>query len=200
MPDIKVTEATFEKIILNRKTQSYRKAIDIARLLLLQYHPDVSQGRNHVLALMFDMNLLWEQFVLVSLKKHKDPETLITAQTSKYFWKPATGPRLKIRPDIVIHPDKKPCIVLDTKWKLLRGCNPSPDDLRQMYVYHEYYNAAKVALVYPGAKYEKAGGLYLDPLSTAPLEKECSVISLSVQEDVKSWQKKIYDEIADWMK
>src|SRR5690606_25296538 len=51
MPDIKISEATFNKLVLNRKTQGYQKAIQIARLLLLNYHPDVSKGSNDILAL-----------------------------------------------------------------------------------------------------------------------------------------------------
>jgi 5-methylcytosine-specific restriction enzyme subunit McrC len=103
MPDVNVSETTFDRLVYNRKTQSYKKAIDIAKLLLLQYHPDVIKGRNNVLALMFDMNKLWEQFVYVSLRKHKKPNTTITAQTSKFFWQPKSGYRSIIRPDIVVN-------------------------------------------------------------------------------------------------
>lgn len=199
MPEMKVTESTFEKLVFNRKTQSYKKAIDIAKLLLLQYHPDVSKGRNNVLALMFDMNKLWEQFVYVSLRKHKDATISITAQTSKFFWKPERGNRSKIRPDIVVNKDKDDgCVVLDTKWKNLNGYNPSPDDLRQMYVYHEYYRAKRVALVYPGTVSSISSGVYLDPTGKET-KKKCSIISLPVEEDIKKWQRNIYSEFERWM-
>lgn len=199
MPDTRVSESTFDKLILNRKTQSYNKAIEISRLILLQYHPDLSKGRNHVLALMFDMNKLWEKFVLVSLRRNKQSDITITDQTSKYFWKPKNGYRSAIRPDIIIKKDKENCMVLDTKWKNLNGYNPSPDDLRQMYVYHEYYKAKKVALVYPGSVLLKTMGTYLDPVSSKEIDKECSIFSIPAQTDINQWQKNIYKEFETWM-
>jgi 5-methylcytosine-specific restriction enzyme subunit McrC len=199
MPEIKLSESTFEKIVFNRKTQSYKKAIEIAKLLLLKYHPDLSKGRNNVLALMFDMNKLWEQFVFISILRYKEKQVTITAQTSKYFWKPESGYRSKIRPDIVVNKDKADCIVLDAKWKNLNGYNPSPDDLRQMYVYHEYYNAKRVALIYPGTNTSKSTGIYLDPITSKEIDKECSVISLSVEPKIREWQKNIYETFNNWL-
>lgn len=201
MPDIKVSEVTFSKLIFNRKNQSYKKGIEIAKLLLLKYHPDVTKGRNSVLALMFDMNKLWEQFVYVSLRKNKQIGSTITAQSSKYFWKPQNGYRSKIRPDIVFNKDQKEgCIVLDTKWKNLGGYNPSPDDLRQMYVYHEYYGASKVALVYPGSGEHPQKGDFLSPDDGNEVqEKECSIIPISVNSNIKEWQKEIFDKFKNWL-
>ena len=103
MPNIKVSASIFEKLIFNRKTQSYKKAIDIAKLLLLNFHPDVVNGKNDVLALMFDMNILWEKFVFKSLGKFKNQNTIVKEQVKKYFWKANTGVRTKIIPDIVIN-------------------------------------------------------------------------------------------------
>ncbi|MEJ8802148.1 McrC family protein [Pontibacter sp. H249] len=201
-PDLKVTEATFEKITFNRKTESYSKALEIARMLLLNYHPDVSKGQNHVLALMFDMNMLWERFVYVSLRKGFRKANLsytLHDQVHKYFWKPAKGSRSSIKPDIVINKDKAGCVVLDTKWKNLNGYNPSPDDLRQLYVYHEYYKASKVALVYPGVDLSSRSGRYLCQNTGSLTDKECSVISLPVIGNIDAWQKSIYTHIADWL-
>ena len=199
MPDIKVSETTFEKITFNRKIQTYKNAIEVSKLLLLQYHPDVRNGRNNILALMFDMNKLWEQFVFVSLRKHKSIDTTITAQISKYFWKPETGNRSKIKPDIVINKNTDNCIVLDTKWKNLNGYNPSSDDLRQMYVYHEYFLAKRVALIYPSTDNSKSSGIFLDPTTNKELDKECSVLSLAVEPKIRIWQKNIYDAFNEWL-
>lgn len=192
MQDMRVSETTFEKLVLNRKNEQYKRAIEIAKILLLQFHPDVVKGRNHVLALMFDMNLLWEQFVYVSLKKNREPGTVITAQTSKYFWEPENGRRTSMRPDIFINTNNGN-IVLDTKWKNLNGYNPSPDDLRQMYVYHEYYDASKVALIYPGAINSNNSGYYLKDDYTS--EKNCGVISIAAAMEITAWQKEISEAI-----
>ena len=206
MDDIKVSDSTFSRLQFNRKTECYREAINISMLLLLNYHPDISRGQNHVLALMFDMNTLWEQFVVASLRKNQHSEITISAQTSKYFWKPTIGNRSAIRPDIVINKDKENCIVLDTKWKNLNANNPSPDDLRQMYVYHEYYNAKRVALVYPGSEFGEIKGAFYSNSSSTLTDKECSIIKLaipSIARDnkslVKAWQEDIKLKFQDWM-
>jgi 5-methylcytosine-specific restriction enzyme subunit McrC len=200
MPEIMVNESTFLNLVFTRKSKPYKKAIDIAKLLLLQYHPDVRTGQNNVLAIMFNMNKLWEKFVYISLYKHKAITTTITAQTSKYFWQPPKGYRSKMRPDVVVNKDKSDCVVLDTKWKNLNGYNPSPDDLRQMYVYHEYYGAKKVALVFPGKISSNSCGKYLDPKTATEMNKECSIISFSIEPNIKKWQKNIYHDFEKWVK
>ncbi len=199
--DINVSDALFEKVSFDRKTEPYKNALEIARLILLNYHPDVSSGTNNVLALMFDMNVLWEQFVYVSLRKHKEKQTTIAAQNTRNFWKPISGYRSKMKPDIVLNKGKEDCIVLDTKWKNLNGYNPSPDDLRQMFVYMKYYGAKKVALVYPGSVNRNQSGYYYDHNGSNSKElsnEECSVVSIGVDRDVNTWQKAISDDIMSW--
>jgi 5-methylcytosine-specific restriction enzyme subunit McrC len=197
--DIKVSESLFDKLQFDRKTERYHTAIDIAKLLLLNYHPDVKRGRNDVLALMFDMNVLWEQFVYVSLRKHKSNETTITAQHTRNFWKPDSGSRSSMKPDIVINKDKDNCIVLDTKWKNLNGYNPSPEDLRQMYVYMKYYSAVKVALIYPGNMTSIKSGKYYIESSKELGNEECSIVTLEVTNQINVWQTQIARQLNNWM-
>jgi 5-methylcytosine-specific restriction enzyme subunit McrC len=198
MSDIKVIESTFESIHYDRKTETYKNAINIAKLILLNYHPDVSKGKNDVLALMFDMNELWEQFVFVALRKYNDGNS-VTAQTTKNFWKPEKGRSSYMQPDIVLNKgNKENCVVLDTKWKNINTGNPKPDDLRQLFVYHDYFESKKVALVYPGSETKQKGVHYYDSNSKVG-DKECSVITLTVEKDIKAWQKSISASIFEWI-
>jgi len=165
----------------------------------LQYHPDLITGRNNVLALMFDMNKLWEKFVYVSLRKHKQPDTTITNQAYEFFWK-SEGDLSIIRPDIVLNKGQENCVVLDTKWKNLKNYNPSSDDLRQMYVYHDYFNAKRVTRIYPGeSESSTKSGFFLDIKSGKETKKECSIVPLPVKSDIKEWQKDISEHLKTWM-
>lgn len=198
MPDIRVSDETFERIIFTRKSRNYEPAVSIARLLLLRYHPDLSAGRNDVLALMFDMNLLWEQFLFVSLRKHLAGEYSVRPQISRRFWKPDDGNSSSIRPDIWIQGEDV-SIVLDTKWKHIRDFNPAPEDLRQLYVYLQYYSADKVALVYPGETTLYRNGRYYDILQDAISDKECAVICIEPIADIVAWQQWLTEKIKYWM-
>lgn len=197
MKTVNISETLFMKINFNRKNEDYKNAIEISRLLLLNYHPDLSNGQNNVLALMFDMNQLWEKFIYVSLRKHLDNDMTITAQTSKYFWKSKGGSKSKMRPDIVITKGVE-TFVIDTKWKNIGNDNPSPEDLRQMYVYLHYYEAKKVALVYPGKLGIKEGNYFKNDNKTLST-KECSLIPISTSKTMDKWQVEINKKIKNWL-
>lgn len=202
MDDFRVSENFFNKIILNRNTLHYQKALDIAKLLLLNYHPNISRGNNHVLALMFDMNMLWEKFVYSSLRRAFNYYSLgyqIKPQTRKHFWKSLGGSNTSVIPDILITSPQGNSFVLDTKWKNLGIGNPSVEDLRQMYVYHEYFSAEKVAILYPANESETLKGNYVSPQTNTAWFKECSIMPVAVDENIKIWQRKIGEQIKQWM-
>lgn len=158
--NISCNAATFDKIKLNRKTQAYEKALEIARLIILNYAPNTSSGSERMLALLFDMNSLWEEYILIQLKKASlDTPYKIEGQRSKAFWG-----NMSLRPDIIItqkelsldgeHLEQKTKIVIDTKWKKIEGNKPSTNDLRQMYVYNDHWESNCSILLYPGVKQE----------------------------------------------
>lgn len=147
---IKATENTFSKIVKSRKTAPYETALEIARLIILNYAPNISSGSEKMLALLFDMNNLWEEYILTRLKHtvNNRPDIEVYSQSSKGFWNGIT-----IRPDIVLEKrlsnNKKEVLIIDTKWKNIDQSKPSTHDLRQMYVYNEYWKSTRSLLLYP---------------------------------------------------
>jgi 5-methylcytosine-specific restriction enzyme subunit McrC len=145
---VMVNEQTFNGIKLNRKSAHYEDALNLARLIILNYSPDIKSGKEKMLSILFDMNTLWEEYVLATLKKEcRGTSTKVRGQSSKRFWGSSA-----IRPDIVIEKEDGEVIVVDTKWKRLANKSASVEDLRQMYAYGRFWDAEKVMLLYPGNK------------------------------------------------
>lgn len=142
---IQANENTFSKIPKSRKTAPYETALSIARLIILNYAPNVCGGSENMLALLFNMNSLWEEYVLVKLKQAAQGTGIeVYGQDSKAFWNGIT-----IRPDVVLKKNDEVVLIIDTKWKNIDQSQPSTHDLRQMYVYNEYWTSKKALLLYP---------------------------------------------------
>lgn len=155
LEDVPVNNETFEKLVFDRKTHRYKEAIEIAAMLLLNYRPDISTGQNHILAILFDMNDLWEEYIYRRLYKSKPRNWIMSPQNSKPFWKLNCVNWYKtVRPDIFIHNlanDTK--IIIDTKWKIPDNNVPVDADLKQMFVYNEYWDGKNALLLYPNVSY-----------------------------------------------
>jgi 5-methylcytosine-specific restriction enzyme subunit McrC len=152
LEDITVNSSTFDKLIFNRKTLHYREAIEIAAMLLLNYRPDINAGQNHVLAILFDMNDLWEEYIYRQLLRSKP-------------------------------------LILDTKWKLPDNNIPADADLKQMFVYNEYWTGKNAVLLYPNATYSNepkyhAGAFELKKNAIAT--HSCGVMKMAVLNNVNS--------------
>lgn len=160
---INIDEGLFKTITINRKTQPYQEALLIARMILLNYHPDIRGGRQSVLALMFNMNELWEEFIYRRLKAmERDFNWKVSSQKGLKYWIGETGSK-KLIPDIIIEcleTGKK--IILDTKWKRPIRNKPDDHDLRQLLSYKLYYQGDTAYLLYPccGIESHIIEGLY----------------------------------------
>jgi 5-methylcytosine-specific restriction enzyme subunit McrC len=152
---IAVTEHTFTRLPHTRNTERYRRALQLARLIILNYSPDVRSGTADVLAILFDMNTLFERFVFAQLKhaeaRHRSRKVSFKAQVSRGFWV-AEGMRKSIRPDVVAEVgfgSTRERIVLDTKWKIPGDGRPADSDLHQMHSYNVQFGARRSLLLYP---------------------------------------------------
>jgi len=180
--DIKVYNSTFDKLTFDRKSDSYKSAVQIAKLLLLNYRPDVSSGSSHSIAILFDMNKLWEEYVFRMLQKANDGTLLIHNQKSTKFWNHESTNRY-LKPDIIIERTnsalEKEYVVIDTKWKNIydQVNKVSIEDLRQMFAYHHYFDAVKCYLLYPGNTSRKEGDFVPNSFFKKDLGlKSCGII------------------------
>jgi 5-methylcytosine-specific restriction enzyme subunit McrC len=138
-----------------------------------------------MIALLFDMNVLWEEYVLRALKKYalKHPEEMltVTGQESKTFY----GSQRTIRPDIVLKKGGE-TIIIDTKWKRPTNKAASIEDLRQMYAYARFWYTNKVVLLYPGESYDSGYKSYPNHNDLHDHETEfhqCKIAMVNVLED-----------------
>ncbi|WP_298342203.1 restriction endonuclease [uncultured Algibacter sp.] len=149
--DVNITKKHFEKIVPNRKNTPYSKALEIAKMLILNYSPNLNSGKDNMLTLIFDMNALWEEYIYRILQKHKEENTTVSFQNKKDFWSSDTKTKT-IRPDIVImDSNHKPSVtyIIDTKWKIRDSNNPDDGDLKQIFAYNLYWEAEKSLLLFP---------------------------------------------------
>lgn len=182
--------AQLDNISLDRKSQHYAHALELASLIIKKYSPDQSAGRENILAILFDMNTLFERFVLRCFKDAAAefaPYALqVSAKTEMPFWKDK-----KIIPDIIFtyqKDGKEQKLIIDTKWKVIQQDRPSDEDLRQMYAYNLQFGATKALLFYPKTSQENLGAAAFEPLAhQLLLEHSCELYFADIfKEDIVS--------------
>lgn len=129
----------------NRQNMHYRPALELAYMILSHLSSTLKAGDRTGLAIMFDMNLLYEEYVYRQLYKAAQKRNLrLQRQTSTLFWA-----KRSLRPDMVLQTPQAGAVILDTKWKLLPNGQPAEEDLKQMYIYNHYFHAQRGVLLYP---------------------------------------------------
>jgi 5-methylcytosine-specific restriction enzyme subunit McrC len=173
------TEKDFSKLLFDRKTNGYRQAIEIAKMIILNYCPDIKSGTKQILAILFDMNRLFEKYIYRILKKEEQYYSTsflkISSQTNLSFWK-----QKSIKPDIVLQyiddSNELQKIIIDTKWKVIDEANPSDNDLKQVYVYNLQFGARRSILFYPFCGQKNSGiNNYSQSLITSQFEHGCEL-------------------------
>ncbi|MFA0960516.1 McrC family protein [Roseivirga sp. BDSF3-8] len=192
-----VTEETFTRLRPTRHTEAYREALAIARLLILNYAPDIKTGTENLLAILFNMNDLWEQYIFRMLHRTRPTGVMVHAQSSKHFWK-AEGLQVKtIRPDIVI--EKDGCTwVIDTKWKRLTFAKPSDNDLKQMYAYNLHWNCRHSILLYPQTP-QSPPATYGRYLAHQDVAHGCSLAFISLPDGNGGLEKEVLQNFWRWL-
>ena len=179
------TQKLFDRLTFDRKTEPYREPIAIAAMLLLNYRPDISNGNNHILSLLFDMNELWEEYIYRHLSMAAGDVWEVSYQQQRHFWTSSELEVTKIiKPDIVMkHRESGKKVIVDTKWKMPDDDVPADADLKQMFAYNEYWKSEIAVLLYPSAAFEKSvsyvNGMFIGT-KARPERHICGIARVSV--------------------
>lgn len=148
---------------LDRRAERYREALALARMILRDERPDLRWGDQEVIALLFDMNALFEAYLEAALRGL--PGCRVVAQRPLRFWTPTAGAAASLKPDILLYmPDDARPVVIDAKWKIPPRDEPADDDLRQLFAYLHAVKGRAGALIYPRASPQQTDreGVFLD--------------------------------------
>lgn len=160
-----MTSQDVNKTLVSRLHLQYEPILNLARLFLDDGTLQVSAGKLNTFAFVFDMNKLFEDFIVGFIQHHRQeilPEKfqncILQPQskgTTYFLARRDKSPVFKIEPDLVFR-DKsgKFPLLLDTKYKLLntekRNLGVEQGDFYQMFAYvHRYPRCEKAILVYP---------------------------------------------------
>lgn len=151
----------------NRLTQRYSRALMMARWFLFDDAPDLRRGRAEGVALLFDMNLLFQR-TLAALIRRVLPNDLELREEKprRYLATDGLGQQqFQMRPDLCILRDGEVLAIADAKWKLLNTDHASGHlgvshaDAYQLHAYAISYRCQRVALWYPGTESAEVSAL-----------------------------------------
>ena len=146
----------WDLIVLDRTNTRWRELLALARLFLGDRHQQTSTGPIDGYALLFEMNLLFEEYVGRLLARALAGTDLsVTAQGGHRdcLFEGEIG-RFRTRPDLIVRRGSQIALIIDTKWKrITRADDPkhgvSQADVYQMMAYGRLYKCPHVMLLYP---------------------------------------------------
>ena len=156
----------WDLIVLDRTNTRWRELLSLARLFLSDRHQKTSAGPIDGHALLFEMNVLFEEYVARLLARALAGTDLsVSAQGGHRdcLFEGETG-RFRTRPDLIIRQGSRIALIIDTKWKCITRIDDpkqgvSQADVYQLMAYGRIYDCPRVVLLYP-----HHGGLPPDPI------------------------------------
>lgn len=149
-PELKPRRRGLSLLPHTRSLARYTDALTLARWILDHFVPSPTGGTDHAFVYLVDMNVLFQEFVATMLKRLTSPTLQVACQARRAFWPEEQTSRRGLKPDLVVT-NSVGNLVIDTKWKAHGTKAPSDEDLRQVYVYCEYFEAKRGVLLYPKA-------------------------------------------------
>lgn len=146
----------WDLIVLDRTSTRWRELVAMARLFLGDRHQQTSAGAMDGYALLFEMNVLFEEYVARLLARALSGTALsATAQGGgrNCLFEGKAG-RFRTLPDVIVRRGKRIELIIDTKWKRIAGVDDPKQgvtqaDVYQLLAYGRLYECSDVVLLYP---------------------------------------------------
>ena len=147
---IRISQQKANKIKLFRNQQFFQKALDLAKMFLNHMSIDFSQNKIENITLLWDMNVLFEEYVFEVMKR-KCPGLCVSAQKGKKLLIGAESNHKKRNTyvDILVKKGNEK-IIVDTKYKKFETPSDfSNSDVFQISTYSLLHDTKKAILIYP---------------------------------------------------
>ncbi|MDE1914909.1 MAG: restriction endonuclease [Sphingomonadales bacterium] len=156
--DVAVSALRWDDVVLDRTNGRWRELLNLARLLLGDRFQTTSSGGSEGFSLLFEMNMLFEEYIARMLKRAlADTDLRVVSQGGRLYCLETEDQRkvFQTRPDILIKRGATVLQVIDTKWKRISARIDDPKrgvsqaDVYQMMAYGRLYRCNKLTLLYP---------------------------------------------------
>jgi 5-methylcytosine-specific restriction enzyme subunit McrC len=152
--------------IITRLNDRFEPALNLAKLFLREGSLEITPGDLQSFAFVFDMNHLFEEYIVSFIKKHREialPGSLqdctLHPQTRHFTRHLAVSPQghsvFRLKPDLAFRRNDRFPLLLDTKYKMLSANDSrfgtSQSDFYQMFAYVHRYQSPGVVLLFPQA-------------------------------------------------
>jgi len=155
--DVPRSVLRWDLITVDRTNRRWTELLSLARLLLGERYQTSSSGSTGGYALLFEMNVLFEEYITRLLKRALAGTSLKVSSQGGHrdcLYEDGTG-RFRTRPDIVIRDGTGIALIIDTKWKRMAPKIDDPKqgvsqaDVYQLMAYSQIYACDRVMLLYP---------------------------------------------------
>lgn len=160
----KIRMSDFKEVRLSRLNQKFEPILNLCKIFISDSSLELSADRINTFSFIFDMNILFEEFIGEFIKKNfSDNDRRISLQKpARNFVKDkiidsiSYGEVFRLKPDIQIYKNSgdDPVTIIDTKYKVLGDTDDKKEgvvqsDLYQMNAYAKKYNCGNIVLLYP---------------------------------------------------
>lgn len=153
--DIVFQAAEAEEINVDRLSRRFEPTLLLAKLFYRNQVMTMSQGKTEAFSILFAMNDLFESYVAQLCARYLPYRTKVQQGNNKLWVHKKTGRgAFSLRPDIIVELDNGEKVIIDIKWKWIRGTahrhGVSREDYFQMYAYlMRDTNVRAAVLLYP---------------------------------------------------